>query len=56
MNAVISELVAEAINILSQNWERCDKDTGDECKGAQCDFVEHRVMAILDEISAVNKK
>lgn len=49
-------MVEKAIDMLSKNWERCDKETGKECRGPLCDHVEHRVMIILCDISNELKK
>jgi hypothetical protein len=54
MNVAIDNLTKAAMDLLDKNWERCDKETGSECRGLTCDFVEHRVMLILEEISKEN--
>ncbi len=56
MSIQIENLVHAATSILTKNWERCDRETGEECRGMKCDFPEHRVLAILDQIAAENKK
>jgi hypothetical protein len=44
-----------AVNELTKYWERCDKETGQECKGKDCFHVEHRVVCHLEEALALAK-
>lgn len=46
----ISAMCAAAIADLDKNWERCDKETGAECRGPICEHVEHRVMVTICDI------
>ncbi len=48
--ASISRMCEAAILDLDKNWQRCDKETGQECKGKMCEYVEHRVMEMICNI------
>lgn len=39
-----------AMNALTSEWDRCDDETGEECKGADCHIGAHRAVAILDDL------
>lgn len=53
----ISKMCEIAIPDLSKNWERCDRETGKECRGPICDYPEHRVIIALCDIkNLVDKK
>lgn len=54
--AAISSMCTVAIDDLDKHWERCDKDTGEECRGPICDHVEHRVMVMLCDIKNLSDK
>lgn len=56
MNAKIEDLIQKAIALLDNSWERCDKETGKECRGPLCEIPTHRVMILLCDISNENKK
>jgi len=56
MNPKIDKLVNQAIKLIDKNWEICDPEKGEECKGRKCKFFTHRVMIILCEILKENER
>lgn len=48
-----AKLASDAID---KNWQRCDEETGEECKAIRCWMSEHRAMAYLDLILTEAKK
>jgi len=48
--ARIEKAAARVVKLLSslKNWERCDKETGAECRGLRCEFPEHQAVIILE--------
>lgn len=40
--------ICGALNTLTKDWERCDKETGRECRWLKCHLATHRAVAILE--------
>lgn len=48
--------ITRALALLGGNqWERCDEETGAECKGARCSFAAHKAAAILERVAVKEK-
>ncbi len=52
----IDDLAMKAYRAIQHDWERCDGDTGEECRGAKCLVGAHRAMVyihrIMDEVAS----
>ncbi len=38
----------KAQTAIGEDWERCDEESGDECRGEKCKVGAHRAMSCLD--------
>lgn len=46
----IDDWALAAYRAIDKGWERCDQETGRECRGVRCALGAHRAMVYLHRI------
>lgn len=43
-------IILQAMEFISNDWQRCDDETGAECRGRNCHVGAHRAIVLLEKL------